>query len=389
MENKKQNVIIIGGGIMGLFTAYYASMLGKKITILEKRTIGNKEASSFSFTRSIRNDYLDPFYAQLAYEAQGLWRDLQRASTEKFIFDCGCLNIAKKTVTEQLETTYAAKSYKNLTSLNFKTKKFNKETLQQAFPQFAADIATLDTQAGFLFLPIITTLLVRLLKQNNVTIIENVDIQSIEESSRNVCISTNTTTYLTEKLVITAGIWENDILRNIKNCTTILPISKDRPQECKYIYPQEKDRSLFMPDTFPVFAYLDVGIYGHPIFDKRGAIKIGYYNPPDVTRKENTKIQNINDFIRECLPLLKNAREEEVMDADQCSYDLVSDDNFILGKLQNFQHIFIGTGWRGTGYKFAPLIGKILMQLSLQGNTIYDINRFTPNRFSNNYESKK
>ncbi len=60
---------------MGLCTAYYASEFVQNITILEKATIGaeNKAAASFSYTRSMRNDYLDPLYARLAYEARKLW----------------------------------------------------------------------------------------------------------------------------------------------------------------------------------------------------------------------------------------------------------------------------------------------------------------------------
>ena len=66
-----QDLIIIGGGVMGLCTAYYASQFTDRVTLLEKASIGveNKEAASFSYTRSVRNDYLDPFYARLAYEA--------------------------------------------------------------------------------------------------------------------------------------------------------------------------------------------------------------------------------------------------------------------------------------------------------------------------------
>lgn len=159
------------------------------------------------------------------------------------------------------------------------------------------------------------------------------------------------------------------------------PIYFDKPQECKYFYPPKELVNNFLPKNFPVFAYLDVGIYGHPIFDKKkGAIKIGYYNPPDL-KKIKTKIQSIADFINECLPVLKNVLYENVTDADQCSYDLVTDDDFILGTLPNFQNIIVGSGWRGTGYKFAPLIGKILMQLALQNRTVYNIARFSPERF--------
>ena len=79
MQETIQDLTIIGGGVMGLFTAYYASEFVAHITILEKATVSsdNKKAASFSYTRSIRNDYLDPLYAQLAYEARRLWLDFQ------------------------------------------------------------------------------------------------------------------------------------------------------------------------------------------------------------------------------------------------------------------------------------------------------------------------
>lgn len=39
-------------------------------------------------------------------------------------------------------------------------------------------------------------------------------------------------------------------------------------------------------------------------------------------------------------------------------------------------------GWHGTGYKFAPWVGRVLAQLALQRGTGYDIRRFTPARFA-------
>src|SRR5258708_16249406 len=113
MKEEIQDLTIIGGGIMGLFTAYYAASLVNKITVLEKSTIGegNKAAASFSYTRSIRNDYLDPFYARLAYEARKLWVELQHRAAEAFMIDWGCLNIAKERITPQLNKTSAIHSY--------------------------------------------------------------------------------------------------------------------------------------------------------------------------------------------------------------------------------------------------------------------------------------
>jgi glycine/D-amino acid oxidase-like deaminating enzyme len=41
----------------------------------------------------------------------------------------------------------------------------------------------------------------------------------------------------------------------------------------------------------------------------------------------------------------------------------------------------MGVGWRGTGYKFAPWVGRVLAECALQGGTVYDVARFDPARF--------
>ena len=68
-------------------------------------------------------------------------------------------------------------------------------------------------------------------------------------------------------------------------------------------------------------------------------------------------------------------------EVDQCFYDMVTDDTFILGNLPEFSNVFVGVGWQGTGYKFAPWVGQTLMQLALQQGTVYDIGCFSPQRF--------
>ena len=368
---------------MGLCTAYYASEFVQHITILEKAIIGagNQAAASFSYTRSIRNDYLDPFYARLAYEARQLWLELQARATEPFIIDCGCLNIAKESITHEISETYAAQSYNILKSLHLKSEAFTRETLQQRFPQFDADMGRLDVEAGLLYVPVITQTLLVLLTARNVNIVEGVDVAGVEQGEKNLHISTNVGEVVTEKLVITAGLGTNDVLQRIADCTIRFPLIPDRPSQCKYFIPPLEKRAMFTTDTLPVFAYLDVGIYGHPIYEgKTPGVKIGFYNPPDVKRSDS-RIHDVHSFVEECMPFLRDADAVDMTDADQCFYDLVEDDNFILGNVPGFSNICVGVGWRGTGYKYAPWVGRTLMQLALQGGTVYEISRFSPQRF--------
>jgi glycine/D-amino acid oxidase-like deaminating enzyme len=383
-----QDVIILGGGVMGLCTAYYASRLSGRVMLLEKETIGieNRAAASFSYTRSIRNDYLEPFYARLAYQARTLWLALQQHAAAPFLIECGCLNLASASITPNLESTYAVQSCHTLNKLHLKTAAFDREGLSRRFPQFEADLGRLDVEAGFLFVPEVTRTLLTQLRRQGVRILEHVDITHIASSSDGVRVSTDQGEFSCAQLVLTAGWGTNPLLRSIAGCTMQFPLIPDRPSQSKYFIPDEGKRAQFTSDVLPVFAYLDVGIYGHPIYQGRTpGVKIGFYNPPDALKSVsalNTRIQSVQSFVEECMPSLLDAAVLDVTGVDQCYYDLVADDDFILGKLPGYDNISVGVGWRGTGYKYAPWIGQTLMQLALQGESVYDIRRFTPQRFA-------
>ncbi len=369
MKEDIQDLVIIGGGVMGLFTAYAAAPFANKITILEKSRIGDKKTASFGYTRSIRNDYLDPCYASLAYEARRLWLELEQQAVEPFIVNCGCLNIAREDVTPNLSETYAEQSYHTLTGLHLRTETFTRGALRRRF------------EAGFLYVPTITRTLLDALQEHRVNIVEEVEVVAIEQQYNGLFVSTAAGQFVTRKLVITAGLGTNDILRRVVNCHLQFPLRPDRPSQCKYYIPPPEKRALFTSDVLPVFAYLDVGIYGHPIYEGRTpGVKIGFYNPPGIDVM-NTCIHDVASFVEECIPGLQDAEAVEVTEVDQCFYDLVADDNFILGSLPEFPAIAVGVGWRGTGYKYAPWVGQVLMQLALWQGTVYDISRFSPCRF--------
>ena len=82
------------------------------------------------------------------------------------------------------------------------------------------------------------------------------------------------------------------------------------------------------------------------------------------------------------MPGIAGSEVTQVTDVDQCDYDLVADDNFVLGAVPGFENVFVGVGWRGTGYKFAPWVGRVLFELALREGTVYDIGRFSPARFT-------
>jgi glycine/D-amino acid oxidase-like deaminating enzyme len=44
---------VIGGGVMGLMTAYYAAPLASSVTVLDKSRVGDPATASFALTRCL------------------------------------------------------------------------------------------------------------------------------------------------------------------------------------------------------------------------------------------------------------------------------------------------------------------------------------------------
>jgi len=376
------DLLVIGGGVMGLFTAYHASERPARVVVLERGRIGDPMTASYGLTRSFRNDYLDATYARLAHEAFRLWGDFERDTGAEVLVRCGCMNIGTRSVTPDLARTYAQLSFETLTRLGLNTESFEAEALRRRFPYLDADLAHLDVDGGVVDVPAVTRALARALGERGVRTLDGIETRAIARDGSSIHVTTDAGEFLTRSLVITAGHGTNDVLSLLPGCRLRVPITRDRPSEAKYLVPPADTRHRFTAPAMPVIAYLDAGIYCHPIVEGLvDAVKIGYYNPPDVPRG-TTSIGSIENFVEQCMPGLRDATVRDVEDVDQCDYDLVADDDFVLGAIPGFANAFVGVGWRGTGYKFAPWVGRVLAERAVRGGTVYDIDRFDPARFA-------
>jgi sarcosine oxidase len=377
-----EDVVIIGGGVMGLFTAYRASQHTDRVVVLERRRVGDPMTASYGRTRSYRSDYLDPTYVRLAREALRLWDEFESQTGSAALVRCGCMNIAKRSVTPEITSSYGELSYRLLQQLGIPSGSLTGKALRARFPYVDADAGYLDLDGGVVNVPAVTTALRRALASRGVQLVEEVATHLVLRDADLIRVETDAGVWRSRSLVVTAGHGTNDVLERLEGTSLRVPIARDRPIEAKYFTPPDSIRSLFTSDAMPVIACLDVGIYCHPIVDGLiDKVKIGYYHPPDLPRSSTT-IDSVTSFVEQCLPGLIGARTEPVDDVDGCDYDLVADDDFVLGAVPGFPGAYVAVGWRGTGYKFAPWVGRVLAQLALQEATEYDIGRFDPGRFT-------
>jgi len=119
--------------------------------------------------------------------------------------------------------------------------------------------------------------------------------------------------------------------------------------------------------------------YGLPPDEKAGHIKVSadytyqnrtYTDPCKLTFVPDSVIlSQLGDFVEERF----HGVSREPTDCSTCLYTMSKDYQMILDTLPAHPNVAIFTGDSGRGFKFTPLIGRVLVDLATTGHTEYDL----------------
>ena len=209
-------------------------------------------------------------------------------------------------------------------------------------------------------------------------------VTKIVPHADSVEIQTETETYTAKRLVITAGSWSKALLaeQGIDLPLKVMP--------CQLGFYQPEEPAAFKPENFPVFfAHMngDYGEmpYGIPHEDESLGVKVTtFYGWDTVDRPSEVDytpseewIENIRNFSRQYIP----GAAGKTISTRRCLYTLTPDKDFVVDHHPNYPHIAFGAGFSGHGFKFTTLMGKILAELVLEGETKHDTSLFKLSRF--------
>ena len=127
----------------------------------------------------------------------------------------------------------------------------------------------------------------------------------------------------------------------------------------------------------------DEFFYGFPVFAREG-VKVarnGMGQPvsPDTCNRtpDPEYVNHLRAFMKERLPDAAG----EPLHAHVCLYTETPDEDFIIDTHPECPNLLIAAGFSGHGFKFASLVGRILSEVALTGQTGFDITPFRINRF--------
>lgn len=372
MNTHIYDVVVIGAGGMGSATAYHLAKSGADVLVLEQFRRGHSFGSSHGPTRIIRFFYDKAFYTELMKTAYTEWRDLESASGKSLLFITGsvCLGVSGN--------PYGRAARQNLDAAGVESEWWSATELAERFPQFRAsnDMDILyQKDTGFLHASECVSTHLQLAEQHDATVREDTPVTDINWQADVPTVRTENGKFRGRKVVVTAGAWTEKLLSELK-----LPLTVTKQQVCYY---QPTDPNLFQPDRFPVFTEATADgefLYGIPAFGsgvKMARHGRGQSVSPDTCERtpDRDYIAHIDAYVQERIPELGKTTHAEV-----CLYTETPDEDFIIDNHPHCPDLLIAAGFSGHGFKFCSLVGRIMNELALEGETDFDIHPFRIDR---------
>ncbi|MCE3076327.1 FAD-dependent oxidoreductase [Chryseobacterium gwangjuense] len=379
------DVIVIGGGAIGLATAYELGKRKAKTLVLEQFNFMNQLGSSAGVSRQFRIPYPDEYMVQMALDAQPYWDALQQKTDTPLLDKVGTLWFGDPDVqsTEgniaEAETALKALKvpYTTLTAQEIEEQYHFKNLPEKYTGLFQPDGASINFKAT------IETLFKLCQKEKTVQLQDDSPVINIEPIENGFVVTTPHGIYITEKLAIIPGPYINSVINllNFKIEATYWNMSS--------AYFKKTDPNIQYPTWF-VFQNPDEKngnqFYGFPSvdWDNPDYIRVApdFVIEPLEDPKDRTLIPNSEElrYTSEWVQKYMTGLDTEPEYTSTCLISLSMIPNkellidFAPKYVPNHQNIVVyATGWAA---KFTPFLGKIMSDLALDGKTDFDISPF-------------
>ncbi|KAM6931581.1 peroxisomal sarcosine oxidase isoform 1-T1 [Lycodopsis pacificus] len=383
--NWEYDCIVIGAGVQGSFTAYQLAEKKQKTLLLEQFILPHTRGSSHGQTRIIRKAYEQGFYTHMMEESYELWAQLEREAGVKLYRQTGLLVMGP-------EDSQSYQLYKN----NLQKNKvpmaiLNRDNFSQHIPNVnlaVGDGAVVDITAGVLYADRALKTVQGQFEKMGGVIRDNEKVTDIK-SGPVVTVSTSAGVYRAKSVVITAGPWANRLLAH-----TGLQLPLKVVKMNVYYWKEKVPGTYDVKQRFPCFLLTECEetkyhIYGLPSNEYPGLMKICYHIGGETDPDERDKQTDWSDMdilqriIARCFPGL--VPEPAVVES--CMYTMTPDQHFVLDRHPSHSNIVFGAGFSGHGFKFGPIIGKLLCELILGEVPSYDLSPFRIRRFQDQTKS--
>ncbi|XP_054724443.1 peroxisomal sarcosine oxidase-like [Uloborus diversus] len=375
--------IVVGSGIVGSWTALCLKRLGKNVLLVDQFAEPNSRGSSHGQSRIIRTSYAEKFFGDLMPYAIKMWKQLETETGKELMLKARYLAVC----CESDNSSYN-EAYKKMRTLF--PEHLDDLRPGQVNSRFPETLKYNDTTRAFIdksggvILAIKALLAIQsLYREKGGVMWENCEVvKIIPEGSNSVKLITQKGDVHAKSVVVCAGPWTKKLLT-----PDIIPSLPLQPVLVPVYYWKEKKKGAYSVSSgFPSFMDFDEpNVFALPQLEYPGLVKIAIHRgvPCDPDERDKTPLSKeredyLKQYIKDHFPLA----EPEPSIIERCMYTMTPDEVFILDHAPKHKNIVIGAGFSGTGFKTAPVVGRILSELAIGITPFLNISVFRLSRFN-------
>jgi len=368
--------IIVGGGVIGLSTAYHLAKRGYgKIILLDKGQVG--DGSSSRAAGIITGLLWSETGVRARKKAFELYAELSRELDGYKYQNVGCLNLFDPNSWRDRESLLAM--YKRCEA-PFEI--MSNLEIQKRWPQLTPSekyLGLFDPRGGYSepdeYIPAIR----KKIRELGVEILEHQTVADfLERNGRITGVKTNVATFEGDAVVCTVYAWTLPLLERL-NCR--LPVKV-------FVHQRYVTKPLAVPVAVPAMNANPLLGYVRPARGNRLLLGI------ETTEREEYRVPSRDwqmsvtadpiwkDSLRESfsgvIPALKNT-PWETEKVGLLTFSM--DGEPILGPIEKLPGLYIGVAFHSGGFAYNPVAGMLLAEYVMDGGTSIDISTFSPDRF--------
>ncbi len=378
MSRSTADVVIIGGGIIGVCTAYYLAVRGGVDVILLERDLLAQGSTGLS-VGGIRQQFSHPANIRLSQQTLALFRRFQEQFGVDIKFcQAGYLFLAGRKDT-WLDFQASAEVQRRL---GVPVELLMPSEIENRWPYLnVEDIVggTFCSEDGYADPYLVTMGFAAAARRLGVSIQEMSEVTAIQVAGGRVeGVGAGASSIATPIIVNAAGPWAAEVGRL---AGLDLPV---RPYR----------RQAFMTASFDALPHpVPMTIDQDMTFYLRGADPGLIMGMSDPDEPSSTRLNVDREFMEKVVeaavhraPRLEGAR---ILRGWAGLYEVTPDDNPIIGEAPSLDGFFCAVGFSGHGFQHGPPVGRILSELILDGGTDFDLTPFAHDRFIGKREGER
>jgi sarcosine oxidase len=360
------DVVVVGSGAFGAWTALTLRERGAKVTLLDAYGPGHARATSCDEVRQIRMSYGDrEVYSRSAMQALQLWKTRQEEFGRTLLFPGGRL-VLRAAWNKELEDQKAI-----FERLKLPYEVLQPEEMARRYPQVGFDgvgVGFLDVNAGLLkareAIMAITESFTR--KGGTIRVARAMPGPAAGRTMSSVTLAHGQGTLSAGAFVFACGPWLSqvfpDVLGKVISTARIEVVYIGSPSGDAR-YRQGVLPNLSEEGTFPGAPADEVSYTQSDIDAGLKIVRGGPRGPIDLDRDERIvsarQIARVHEYVRVRFPALR----EPVVASRVCQADGSPDLHFVLDRHPGLENVWIAGGGSGHGFKHGPMVGAYMADL--------------------------